>query len=457
MAICTYYRFINVFKPLLMLALDEYFRSPGEDCLKQLYETINSMNLALPQWSPIDKRVMRASRLSLSALRGQVEAATMGHDNNTDVESVTVVQWKNARVSLRVPLILEPDEIDAVSVIGVVKKFSEHIMAIYNAILTEKRVLFVGHNQPAHDVCSLVLGACLLVCPPLQGTLQRAFPYATLTNMDFLQVPGYIAGVTNPIFEHHPEWWDVLCNLNTGEVTLAPAYATQLAASMQPPVSPADPAQLLKIMQQNDADFVAEVMSGIDMHYSEEWVRCMFRDYTQHLIWMCCAEEEFVDDAAMVAQMESNASRLSACSRTRAFAAFSVEHQNQVRNSPFGPAAHALLRKQARTLQVRRVTDEEISVTIRNFLDHIHTAPQIREFLTFFPDSQRGLMPIAMSILHADLSIRLATCRLLHLIQQHPDGERFVNNLNYFLLLSYQRSCRELLGIEDNEEEEKSV
>jgi len=34
--------------------------------------------------------------------------------------------------------------------------------------------------------------------------------------------PGYIAGVTNPAFEEHPQWWDVLFNINTGKVTISP-------------------------------------------------------------------------------------------------------------------------------------------------------------------------------------------------------------------------------------------
>jgi len=33
--------------------------------------------------------------------------------------------------------------------------------------------------------------------------------------------PGYIAGVTNPAFEDHSQWWDVLFNINTGKVTIS--------------------------------------------------------------------------------------------------------------------------------------------------------------------------------------------------------------------------------------------
>jgi hypothetical protein len=34
--------------------------------------------------------------------------------------------------------------------------------------------------------------------------------------------PGYIAGVVNPMFAERMEWWDVLCDVATGKVTVNP-------------------------------------------------------------------------------------------------------------------------------------------------------------------------------------------------------------------------------------------
>lgn len=33
--------------------------------------------------------------------------------------------------------------------------------------------------------------------------------------------PGYIAGVCNPAFADRPSWWDVLCNIETGKITIS--------------------------------------------------------------------------------------------------------------------------------------------------------------------------------------------------------------------------------------------
>lgn len=44
----------------------------------------------------------------------------------------------------------------------------QNMMAIYNAVLTGRRVIFVGYNHAAGDVCKIVLAACALVSPPIQ-------------------------------------------------------------------------------------------------------------------------------------------------------------------------------------------------------------------------------------------------------------------------------------------------
>jgi hypothetical protein len=59
-------------------------------------------------------------------------------------------------------------------------------MLIYNAVLTQKRVLFLGYNTAAWDIVSAVLSATALVAPPLSGLLSRCFPYTNLTALDFL-------------------------------------------------------------------------------------------------------------------------------------------------------------------------------------------------------------------------------------------------------------------------------
>ena len=61
------------------------------------------------------------------------------------------------------------------------------IMILFNALVTGKRIIFLGHHRPAGQVSSYVLSACALGSGcgiVLRGFIKRAFPYANLTNRE---------------------------------------------------------------------------------------------------------------------------------------------------------------------------------------------------------------------------------------------------------------------------------
>lgn len=103
--------------------------------------------------------------------------------------------------------------------------FTNPIILLINALLTQRRIIFLGHEKPASVVAGSVLAACALGSgggSVLRGFTERAFPYANLAGLDVLkQVPGYIAGVTNPRFEDLSSRWDVICNIQTGRITVS--------------------------------------------------------------------------------------------------------------------------------------------------------------------------------------------------------------------------------------------
>ena len=106
------------------------------------------------------------------------------------------------------------------------------VILILNALIAHKRVMFLGHGQPANQVARMVLAACALVTgcgQVLRGITESAFPYANLASLDILEeFDGFIAGVTNPRFEELPTTWDVLCNIETGKVTVSKNLRTSL-------------------------------------------------------------------------------------------------------------------------------------------------------------------------------------------------------------------------------------
>lgn len=116
------------------------------------------------------------------------------------------------------------------------------LIILFNAIHTNKRVLFLGHGYAARHVKSHVLSAMMLAsgCGAVfEGLVAKTFPYINLNHLELLlHAPdGYIAGVTNPRFEELGHW-DVLCNLETSRVQVAkhiqPSVASILKAYAAP-------------------------------------------------------------------------------------------------------------------------------------------------------------------------------------------------------------------------------
>jgi hypothetical protein len=64
------------------------------------------------------------------------------------------------------------------------------IILLFNALVTQHRVVFLGHGQAAGKVADLVLAACALAsgCGAILGGFEeRCFPYTNLSNLDNLE------------------------------------------------------------------------------------------------------------------------------------------------------------------------------------------------------------------------------------------------------------------------------
>jgi hypothetical protein len=270
MAICTRHSFLHIYKPLLLLALEEYFRAPLIETLASLYDALNAMDLSLlPRLSALENFVLSASdakdmfiekfelmvrqRKKLDAARDSVDTSSGPHSRQKTYaiprdthEFESKINYNGIPVPVKVPTALSPETVGDFSLVKLIQTFStphstqpqpfalhphlttsgaftHPIIVLVNALLTQKRIIFIGHNRPSGEVAEAVLAACALASGGvLRGFVRHAFPYTDLTKVeDLLKVPGFIAGVTNPAFSYKPEWWDVLCDLPTGRMKIS--------------------------------------------------------------------------------------------------------------------------------------------------------------------------------------------------------------------------------------------
>jgi len=245
-------------------------------------------------------------------------------------EFETRVIYNDIPIPIKVPTAITPETVGDFSLVQLIQLFSgphttqpqpfalhphlttsgaltHPIIVLVNALLTQKRIIFLGHNRPSGEVAEAVLGACALASGGvLRGFTRHAFPYTDLTKIDdLLKVPGYIAGVTNPAFSHHPEWWDLLCDLSTGRMKIsssiesAPVTEGSLYFQQHHP-------GLLALMQKEqahsdatgDAAFMEEVNRSIASRHGENTIRDKFRAYISKFTRIAAAFEEVVYGAS---------------------------------------------------------------------------------------------------------------------------------------------------------------
>jgi hypothetical protein len=109
------------------------------------------------------------------------------------------------------------------SLVNLIQAFGEKTMMIFNAILYSKSIIFCANNRNAGYVIPYVFASLLLI-PSLPNVLRdRLHPYVSFMNMDWLndRDNGFIVGVTNPIFATRDEYFDFLCDIDTGKIIVS--------------------------------------------------------------------------------------------------------------------------------------------------------------------------------------------------------------------------------------------
>lgn len=346
---------------------------PVPDTLAALYTAVNTMDLSLmPRLTILERHLLQASdnkdlfvekfeqmiQMRMAEGMGQSTDLSQSPEKTRDLtrtgtkahvqgqshsefsvprdthEFETKVVYNGIPIPIKVPVAISPETVGDFSLIKLIQTFSEPhakspqafplhshlttggafthpIFVLVNAMLTQKRVIFLGYNRPSGEVAEAVLAACALTSGGiLRGFTRHAFPYTDLSKIDdLLKVPGFIAGVTNPTFENHPEWWDVLCDIPSGRVKISsriePAPVTEglvyfqqqnpqfaLASSVASSTSPStnDPT--------GDAAFMTDVLRSIAARHGEGVIRAKWRDWVEKFTRVAAAFEESVYGAS---------------------------------------------------------------------------------------------------------------------------------------------------------------
>ncbi|KAE8145831.1 docking domain of Afi1 for Arf3 in vesicle trafficking-domain-containing protein [Aspergillus avenaceus] len=535
MAICTRHSFLHIYKPLLLLALEDYFKNPYPETLASLYNAVNSMDLSLmPKLSLLERQILQASNCKDMFLEKfeQMIRQRMAEDGESyEVESPpspkkttsrhalprdthefeSKIVYNEIPIPVKVPTVIWPEVVGDFSLIKLIQTFSVHhntspqpfpihphlttsgpythpIIILINAMLTQKRVVFLGHNRPSGEVAEAVLAACALASGGiLRGFTRHAFPYTDLTKIDdLLKVPGFIAGVTNPTFANHPEWWDVLCDLPTGRMKISthiePAPITEgLLYFQQQAAMNHIHASNLNSDPTGDNLFMEDVQRSIANRYGENAIRAKWRSYILKFARVASVFEETVygasnlyiigpneelspespsgvqadpldpttlrghgyvwpDELAKQRELMASVSRIEGWRTTRSYYSFIQDIAGMY--YPARPIVKPDLHHHHDRLRALKLSSADAGAIYVAFSHAIKDYAGICLLLTVTPENQAGLFYLSMGLFHPDLTVREATVDLLERISRHTAGQHFWNQLNRFSKLAFFRVKR---------------
>lgn len=530
---------VDRLKPLLLLALEEYFKSPFPETLALLYEAVNSMDLSLmPQLSVLERHILQASDtkdLFVEKFEEMIQQRVADESRSNSItspDSPTKPSLEPARpgskytiprdthefesrviynqipIPIKVPTGMCPETVGDFSIIKLIQIFSgpnssspqpftlhshlttngpytHPIIVLVNALLTQKRIIFLGHNRPSGEVAEAVLAACALASGGvLRGFTRHAFPYTDLTKIDdLLNVPGFVAGVTNPAFANHPEWWDVLCDVPTGRIKISsriePAPTTKGMMYFQqqhPTPSPASMGGLAPSAQflihsnadpTHDTVFIEDLLRSIAARHGEAAIRAKWRDYITKFTRIAAAFEESVygasalyvgaseadagaygvqghgyvwpSDEARTRELGANVSRIEGWRNTRSYYAFIQDLAALWGQRPI----RALdLAHQHDRLRYLKLSHEDSGRIYLALAQSVRSYDEICQLLTVVPESHAGLFYVGLGLFHPDANVRAGTVELLDRIRNHVAGRHFWARMSRFAKAAFFRAMR---------------
>ena len=491
--------------------------SDNKDLFVEKFEQMIQMRMAEERGETLDITALdnspkRRVDLTRNGTKAHVQAHSTYSVPRDTHEFETKVVYNGVPIPVKIPVAISPETVGDFSLIKLITTYNDPhakspqpfalhphlttsgaythpIIVLANAMLTQKRVLFLGHGRPSGEVAEAVLAACALASGGiLRGYTRHAFPYTDLSKIyDLLKVPGFIAGVTNPAFENHPEWWDLLCDLPTGRMKIsnrieaAPVTEGLINFQQQNPghtaVSPSsDPT--------GDAAFMVDVLRSINARHGEGAIRAKWRDWVEKFTRISASFEESVygasalyigveeteigngsvsghgyvwpDEASKIRELAGGVQRIEGWRNTRSYYSFKqVCHctwgsqmianfkQDLAQLYSFRPLKSLDLNHLHDRLRMTKLTPTVSREIYLGLAKYTHSYDEICQLLTVTPESHAGLFYIALGLFHKDKDVRLKVVELLERISEHEAGRHWWKALSRFEKLAFIRIKRE--------------
>lgn len=413
------------------------------------------------------------------------------------------INYNGYEIPVRVPTIVSSETVGDFSLINLITRFSSPsrshngrprpfplhphltnggpdthpIIVLVNAMLTQKRVVFLGHNLPSKEVAESVLAACALVSGNgvLRGFTRYAFPYMDLSKVnELLQVPGFVAGVTNPAWESHDEWWDLLCDLGKGCMTIS----SRIAPETMPPKARLFQANIMPTTvlgkdPMGDHAMMQNILQLIAEKKGERVIRSRWRSWLENFTRIAATYEEVVygttellvwkknsfslssekldvkafgghgfvwpDETAKYRELVAWAPRIEGWRNTRSYHHLIQDSAKRRSGFPGSSIDGFDLQYQHDRLRMLNLGHPEAASIYLALWERIRDYESICQLLSVAPETQGGLFYISLGLIHPDQNVRYMTVDVLDRIAAHEAGKHFWARLNNFMKEAFHR------------------
>ncbi|ORC90798.1 uncharacterized protein TM35_000072220 [Trypanosoma theileri] len=321
------------------------------------------------------------------------------------------------------------------------------------AIILEKRIVVLSRQGLPNDVCEAVLSLGLIgdLLDP-HFTTTKVFPYTSVNGfLHFSNIPGYIVGTLNPIFETQQAWWDVLCDLDNKTVIVSPeGWNGIINNNNNNNSNNSNNNNKASNLSVDDVQFFKDIINkvyrmkalGESLCEQHTAVRLMIEEYIGLMIMIGDEANEIKrHELSHIIQnifLAPNITRI----RVRAQSEYMIQDMPEnfllLGEDPFLLFSVATLRRASSCDEV------ELLQALHFLLDCVQTCKEVLLLLRRMPRALDGLNPLAAQLLHPSLQVRSTALELLRRLEVMQVGRDAIAAMNTFMYMVYEEASKKM-------------
>lgn len=368
--------------------------------------------------------------------------------------------------------------------------FGVDFIVLILGILTGKKIIVLSREHSAFEVCQVVIALGIIGSILHPDFFQsKVFPYVSINETNFSEVPGYVIGSMNPIFENSKVWgWDLLCDLDSETVrnnggsedmlltspttsfslgsnkkynsSTAVTMASNTMANIASAVGitntigggghASDSVQEKNALPSHAARLHSQLlasvahMQALRLPLSERCLRIKLQieEYCHVLVLLgyCEGFPEYPIPMKVLSPYFFSFSGRHIITQSH-LAGMTCNIKTAVLLSEQEPPHLMLWCAALRRCGGYSMKDDpyEVQHILEVLLDMLKTEESILLFLRRMPVALGGLNSVAMQLTHPQLAVRKSAMLLLRRLESSPSGKVSLSSLNHFLMLLYDR------------------